>query len=147
LSDVGLGKACRRPDIPVPSRGYWARTAAGQKLPRPPLAPAKGARKSVTLYGSERPDLPPDDQESAVHPLIAFELDPQNRIAVPDDLRVTHPAIGQTKAYWAAQKRGDVPYADNKLPRLNVSVSKTTLARGFVCCRRCSTHSSNEGTR
>src|SRR3954466_2560489 len=117
LSDVGLGKACRRHDIPVPPRSYWARRAAGQKLPRPPMPPAKDGGDSVTLCGSERPDLPAeaDDQKQAVHPLIAFDLDPQNRIAVPDDLRVRHPAIGQTKAYWAAQKRGDIPHADNKL--------------------------------
>lgn len=50
---------------------------------------------------------------------------------MPDDLRVRHPAISQTKAYWAAQKRGDVPYAANKLPRLNISVSKTILPRAF----------------
>jgi hypothetical protein len=28
LSNVGLGRACRRHDIPVPPRGYWARKAA-----------------------------------------------------------------------------------------------------------------------
>jgi hypothetical protein len=33
LSNVGLGKACRRHDIPVPPRGYWARKAAGQRVP------------------------------------------------------------------------------------------------------------------
>ncbi len=131
LSNVGLGKACRRHDIPVPPRGYWARKAAGQKLRRPPLPPAKDGDESVTLWGSERPDPPRDEQERAVHPLIAFEFEPQNKIAVPDDLRVRHPAIGQTKAYWATQKRGDVPYGDNKLPRLNISVSKTTLPRAF----------------
>lgn len=49
LSDVGLGKACRRHDIPVPPRGYWARKAAGQKLRRPPLPPAKDGDESVTL--------------------------------------------------------------------------------------------------
>lgn len=40
LSDNGLRKLCLRHDIPVPARGYWARSAAGQvvkplKLPRP----------------------------------------------------------------------------------------------------------------
>lgn len=110
LSNVGLGKACRRHDIPVPPRGYWARRAAGQKLRRPPLPPATDGDESVTLGGSDRPTPPPDEQQRAVHPLIAFELEPQHKIVVPDDLRVRHPAIGQTKAYWAAQKRGDVPY-------------------------------------
>jgi hypothetical protein len=31
ISNVGLGKACRRHNIPVPPRGYWARKAAGLK--------------------------------------------------------------------------------------------------------------------
>ena len=66
-----------------------------------------------------------------MHPLIAFELKAENKIAVPEDLRVKHPAIAQTKAYWNAQKRGEVAYGGNKLPRLNISVSKATLPRAF----------------
>jgi DNA-binding phage protein len=53
LSNVGLGKACRRHDIPVPPRGYWARKAAGQKLRRPPLPPRKDGDVSVTLWARE----------------------------------------------------------------------------------------------
>jgi hypothetical protein len=37
ISDVMLGKVCRKLSIPVPGRGYWARKAAGQKLTQPPL--------------------------------------------------------------------------------------------------------------
>ena len=37
LSDVGLAKACRRHDIPLPPVGYWAKVAAGQKMPTPKL--------------------------------------------------------------------------------------------------------------
>lgn len=131
LSNVGLGKACRRHDIPVPPRGYWARKAAGQKPRRPPLPPARNGNESVTLLGSERPDTPSEEREPAVHPLIAFELEAENKIAVPEDLRVKHPAIAQTKAYWAAQSRGEAPHGENKLPRLNISVSKTSLPRAF----------------
>ena len=32
ISDVGLAKYCRRQQIPLPSRGYWARKAAGQDV-------------------------------------------------------------------------------------------------------------------
>lgn len=39
ISDVALAKICRRLNIPVPERGYWARVAAGQKLSQPPLPP------------------------------------------------------------------------------------------------------------
>ena len=30
LSDVGLAKLCRRDEIPLPGRGYWARIQFGQ---------------------------------------------------------------------------------------------------------------------
>jgi len=67
---------------------------------------------TVTLLGSPRQDAAaPDPAPQAVNPLIAAELQPENRIAVPEDLRVRHPAIAQTKEYWAAQKRGEVQYA------------------------------------
>jgi hypothetical protein len=31
ISNVGLGKLCRRHDIPVPPRGYWAKKPAGTR--------------------------------------------------------------------------------------------------------------------
>lgn len=38
LSGRGLAKACRRLQVPVPPRGYWAKVAAGQHVRRPRLA-------------------------------------------------------------------------------------------------------------
>jgi len=38
LSDVGMAKLCRRAQIPVPPRGYWARLRAGKQVRRPALA-------------------------------------------------------------------------------------------------------------
>ncbi len=37
LSGRGLAKACRRIQVPVPPRGYWAKVAAGKKVTRPKL--------------------------------------------------------------------------------------------------------------
>lgn len=50
ISGVGLAKACRRGDVPVPPRGYWARLAAGQRVARTPLprrAPGMSDRITV----------------------------------------------------------------------------------------------------
>ena len=60
LSDNGLRKLCKRHDIPIPARGYWARAAAGHaarspKLPRPddngvvwePPTPREAKRREV----------------------------------------------------------------------------------------------------
>lgn len=131
LSNVGLGKACRRHNIPVPARGYWARKAAGHKMRQPPLPPPKNGNETVILLASPRPDQPAEAEPHAVHPLVAFEMQPENKIIVPEDLRVRHQAITQTKEYWAAQKRGEVQYGDNKLPRLDIKVSKEILPRAF----------------
>ncbi len=42
ISDVAVTKWCRKLRIPVPARGYWAKLAAGHKLPVPPLAQMEG---------------------------------------------------------------------------------------------------------
>jgi hypothetical protein len=47
ISDVGLAKACRRADIPLPSRGYWARVSAGQPIGRDPLPPTLAGLSEV----------------------------------------------------------------------------------------------------
>src|SRR6185436_2226433 len=39
VSDVALAKQCRREQVPLPPRGYWARKAAGQDVQPTPLAP------------------------------------------------------------------------------------------------------------
>lgn len=39
ISDVGLAKACRRADLLLPPRGYWAKLAAGKAMKKPQLPP------------------------------------------------------------------------------------------------------------
>jgi hypothetical protein len=45
VSDVGLAKACRKLGVPLPGLGYWAKKAAGKKVPKqPPLPTLSTAR-------------------------------------------------------------------------------------------------------
>ena len=41
ISDVALARACRKLDVPIPGRGYWARVSNGQKVKRPKLPKAR----------------------------------------------------------------------------------------------------------
>jgi hypothetical protein len=41
VSDVALAKLCRRADIPLPGRGFWARVDAGQQVDPTPLPPGR----------------------------------------------------------------------------------------------------------
>lgn len=143
ISNVGLGKACRRHGIPVPPRGYWQRKAAGYADRRPALPKLTARSEIITLLGSLRSESPAEEEAIAVHPLIAFERQAENRVVVPDGLRSKHPAIKQSQEYWAAQKRGEVTYGENKLPHLNIRVSLPILPRALSCCRRCLLHSSS----
>jgi hypothetical protein len=36
ISDRGLAKTCKRLDVPVPHRGYWAKLQAGKKVSKLP---------------------------------------------------------------------------------------------------------------
>lgn len=50
ISDVGLAKTCRRAHIPVPERGYWAKSQAGKPTNRTPLPPRQpGMSDTITI--------------------------------------------------------------------------------------------------
>jgi hypothetical protein len=50
LSDVALAKTCRRLGIPRPTRGYWARIQAGEKLRKERLSAAKEGQDVVVKF-------------------------------------------------------------------------------------------------
>jgi hypothetical protein len=55
ISDVALGKICRKLDVPIPGRGYWAHVTNGQKVKRPKLPNARpGAQTEFTITPRER---------------------------------------------------------------------------------------------
>src|SRR5262245_2679346 len=52
ISDVRLGKICRRANVPLPGLGYWAKRSAGKARVRPPLpARALGQSDEVIIRG------------------------------------------------------------------------------------------------
>ena len=53
VSDVAVAKACRKHNIPLPGRGYWARLEAGQKLKRPPLPDPANASQRIEFSGGK----------------------------------------------------------------------------------------------
>lgn len=47
ISDVALAKVCRELRVPKPPRGYWAKKAAGARVPARPKLPVLQDVKSV----------------------------------------------------------------------------------------------------
>ncbi|MBR0899590.1 hypothetical protein JQ616_31955 [Bradyrhizobium tropiciagri] len=79
ISDVALAKHCKKADIPVPERGYWARKQAGKptiQIALPPRFP--GASDRVGESGSNSywgPDWAEKVKEIAVPPVPMFDED------------------------------------------------------------------------
>jgi hypothetical protein len=85
LSDVGLAKLCRRHEIPVSGRGYWARIQFGQKPTRTALVDARKLHtENITIYGSE-----PQVREALTSDAKKQIL----KIEVTADRVITHPIV------------------------------------------------------
>lgn len=50
VSDVALHKTCKRIQVPMPPRGYWAKVSAGQQPPKQPLLPYEGLKRTRLYY-------------------------------------------------------------------------------------------------
>lgn len=81
ISDVGLGKACRRLAIPLPGRGYWAKVAAGQELTPIPLPRTSNVPSQISFTPVEPPPpreapppVPPKKQQHVEAPLVLSML-------------------------------------------------------------------------
>lgn len=100
LSDVGLAKACRRLEVPIPWRGYWQKKEAGHKVKRTPL-PRQTQRNGTPHELLIRPKRtaasnPEPDDDSPVAVQRRYEADPQRAIVVPDELVSPHPLVALT---------------------------------------------------
>lgn len=89
ISDVSLGKVCKRHDIPRPGVGYWTQMRWGQTPSQTPLPPADDAElETITFHGSTAlavPEIPKqlvDDPELLKR--IEFEQDSTNAIQVQE---------------------------------------------------------------
>lgn len=107
LSDVGLRKICKKLNVPLPPRGYWARKH--RKKP-PVLPPTKGQTTheiripipTPEVVAEERTYLDPRSPE-----LINNESNPKNKIVVGARLRDPHPLVEATRKHLLSVKPDD----------------------------------------
>lgn len=123
VSDVALAKVCRRLQVPIPPRGYWARIQHGQritipKLPRlPDGAIEEAVIAPVLLRSRALPETVVKQKE--------FEADPAHRITTEPN-RELHPLVRKTQAILS----GRLPKSDKDQP-LAVHVDKSSRDRAF----------------
>jgi hypothetical protein len=109
ISDVGLAKTCRRAHIPVPERGYWAKSQAGKPANRTPLPPRQpGMPDTITIGPAvsnwnpatreyDYPD-PPVSPPSFAEDISSVENRAKamiGKVAVPKNLNSCHRVIAR----------------------------------------------------
>jgi hypothetical protein len=80
VSDVAIGKTCRKLLIPLTGKGYWAKKAANQPVrPRPPLQIVQ-ISSVMSELASSGPAVPPafdgssqNESLPSVHRIVTFE--------------------------------------------------------------------------
>lgn len=83
LSDVGLAKRCKKLCVPRPSRGYWAKIAAGESPRKTPLPPAPFLEPASARVNEPAPPLELPATNKSMHP-VAQQILTSLRDALPD---------------------------------------------------------------
>ena len=136
ISDVALAKICRRMNVPVPERGYWARVAAGQKLSQPPLPsraqdvpqtvqvdPGRGRPWASEMKTVDRSPTPVPDVLSSPHRLT-LQLQKSFSLRRPD----SYGRVGSSR------EDIDVKVAPSSIPRVLLFIDafvKAAEDRGY----------------
>ena len=110
ISDVALAKICKKLDIPVPERGYWARVTHGQKLKQAPLP----ERSKDTPQQSEVHPVPPPQWKESIQ---AASLE---AIHISDTLASPHPLT--TKLRKSLEKQTPDSYRRISSSREDITV-------------------------
>lgn len=98
LSDVGLAKACRKHQIPLPPVGHWAKVEHGKPVSRPPLPSSDDIHVVLDANRHRPPPLPATLQE--LIPAVPA-------IRIPDGTEPLTPYASATLKTLSRQKPDD----------------------------------------
>lgn len=133
ISDVALGKICKKLDIPKPYPGYWQQLAAGRRVHKEPLPPIRQGVPTVAYIYPHQPAAPFQPESPEVLALIERESQPANSITIAETLHGAHPLVRQTRQALEKGKPDDYGMLSWSWNRrcMNVRVSKTELHRAL----------------
>lgn len=132
LSDVGLAKMCKKLQIPLPRRGYWAKLRAGKKTSRAPL-PELATKAAPRI----RLTKPTDSEIQARHVAkekVSASRQQAGNIEVPPELIAPHPLIKSAarrlkqRDGWSSEK--GLRSAPGEV--LNIEVTRASLDRALL---------------
>ena len=129
LSDVGFAKICKKYNIPRPPRGYWAKKAAGQRMPKEPL-PKRSSEEIIEIS----PNLSNQFNSTENPNLLKYLEREQNftPIVVAKALRNPHPFVARSAELLQLCEPNDVGILESTDKNcLDIRVSKSSLRRAL----------------
>jgi len=141
ISDVALGKQCRRLHIPQPWRGYWRVKETGHPVRKPKLpewSTKWGAIVPVFRMGrqaTKAAEAAAEPRPESVERQSLFEEHPDNRIAVSDLLDEPHRLIRRARSVLRGDRTdGMGRMAPREWPCLAINVAKPSVDRALRIC-------------
>jgi hypothetical protein len=130
VSDVAVGKICKKLNIPKPGLGYWAKKQAGKRVRKTPLPLLKsGDPETYTIKGYQDPNL--NLTSELIEKQKTFEATNSNKIIVKKTLRNPHPLVEQTLQRKKAYDSRSYHEWNRLPPGLAMSVSKERFSRAI----------------
>lgn len=132
ISNVAMGKACRKLKVPLPGGGYWARKQAGQNVRRVPLPPAKDLpvvwRMKLPDSGAPKPEVrrePTDPEWQRIRDMESRRIEASERPRY-------HPIITETRKQLATARQNIRGILEpHGMEILDVRVSKRSVDRAL----------------
>jgi len=130
ISDVAVGKICKKLNIPKPGLGYWAKKQAGKRVRQTPLPLLKsGYPETYTIKGYQNPNQ--NLTSEFIEKQKTFESTDSNKITVKKTLRNPHPLVEQTLLRKKTYDRRSYYEFNNLPPGLSMSVSDDSFRRAI----------------
>lgn len=133
ISDVALGKICRKMDVPKPPRGYWRRIERGAQIRPIPLPKSKESTIEFVylMVRAEKDEIDLNFEMQAVLDRAAL---PENKVTIGENLDDAHPLVAKSKAFCensSIVELEPIVFPNNE-GFLNISVSSHQMQRALL---------------
>lgn len=130
ISGNALKKHCKKLNIPVPPRGYWAKVKAGSQMKKAPLPKSKGQE---VIYVSKNSNPQGLQSSSKKKPLSHLEEEQRqniiefcNKLAILQQGDLQHPLIQHTLKYQQFPRKSQIEHREHVV---NIQTSKEQFMR------------------
>jgi hypothetical protein len=137
VSDVALGKACRKAGIAVPRRGHWAKPAT--KRPKKPAPPT--SNELVSFRVLDRTLFPPKPAS------VTDEVPPTPKVPIPESLVDPHPLVERWRRTAEKAKVIEGRLALQQANVLNTRISSALIDRAAILLDTLVKHTEANGCR